>query len=73
MSCFNSLGIGREEATHQGLRREWLYWYDRQGQRYLTPEELAKQEQQLRIQAEERANKLAERLRSLGIDPDFLS
>jgi Fe2+ transport system protein FeoA len=50
-----------------------LYWYDRQGQRYLTPEELAKQEQQLRIQAEERANKLAERLRSLGIDPDFLS
>ncbi|WP_041226099.1 Uma2 family endonuclease [Crinalium epipsammum] len=74
------LGIGREEATHQGLRREWLYWYDQQGQRYLTPEELAKQEQQLRKQAEakvreveERANKLAERLRSLGIDPDSLS
>ena len=33
------LGIGREEGIYQGINREWLYWYDEQGKRYLTPEE----------------------------------
>jgi hypothetical protein len=33
------LGIGKERANYQGINREWLYWYDRQGNRYLTPEE----------------------------------
>ncbi len=41
------LGIGKERRTYQGITREWLYWYDEQGQRYLTPEERI-------IQAEER-------------------
>lgn len=61
-----SLGIGRERGTYQGITREWLYWYDEQGQRLLTPEERI-------LQAEQRAEKLAERLRSLGIDPDSLA
>jgi Uma2 family endonuclease len=57
------LGIGREEGIYQGIKREWLYWYDEQGNRYLTPEE--------RIQeAQQRAKQLEERLRNLGIDPD---
>jgi len=60
-----NLGIGREEATHQGIFREWLYWYDRDGKRYLPPEE------QL-IAAEQKAAKFAAKLRSLGIDPDRL-
>jgi Uma2 family endonuclease len=58
------LGIGAEVGYQEGQRREWLYWYNQQGQRYQVPEELlaqAKQElaaerQQLRIaqlQAEE--------------------
>ena len=58
-----NLGIGRERGTYQGITREWLYWYDEQGQRLLTPEERI-------LQAEQRAEMLAERLRSLGIDPD---
>jgi hypothetical protein len=33
------LGIGKERGTYQGVNREWLYWYDQQGNRYLTPEE----------------------------------
>lgn len=33
------LGIGKEIGIYQGINREWLYWYDSQGKRYLTPEE----------------------------------
>ena len=75
-----ALGIGREEGTYQGLTRDWLYWYDEQGQRFLIPEERAKEaeqrfreEQQRRLEAEERAERLAEMLRSLGVDPDSLA
>ena len=57
------LGIGHERGTYQGITREWLYWYDEQGQRLLTPEERI-------TQAEQRAQRLEERLRSLGVDPD---
>ncbi|WYM02254.1 MAG: Uma2 family endonuclease [Gloeotrichia echinulata CP02] len=59
------LGIGCERGTHIGVTREWLYWYDEQGQRFLTPEERMRQ-------AEQRAQMLAERLKSLGVDPDSL-
>lgn len=34
------LGIGRQTGNHQGLQREWLYWFDERGNRILTPEEL---------------------------------
>jgi len=50
------LGIGKERGIYDGIEREWLYWYNQQGQRYLTPEE--------------KIIVFAERLRSLGIDPD---
>lgn len=59
------LGIGREIGIYQGIKREWLYWYDEQGKRYLTPEE------ELRS-AQERNKQLEEHLLSLGIDPDTL-
>jgi Uma2 family endonuclease len=52
------LGIGSDRGTYQGITREWLYWYNEQGKRLLTPEE--------RVQI------LGERLRSLGEDPDSL-
>lgn len=78
------LGIGQERLAYQGIEREWLYWYDVMGKRYLTPEERAEQETQARLLAEERAgqealtrqqleaqvNTLRQRLRDLGIDPD---
>jgi Uma2 family endonuclease len=56
------LGIGREIGIYQGIKREWLYWYDEQGKRYLTPEE------ELRS-AQERNKKLEDHLLSLGINP----
>jgi Uma2 family endonuclease len=65
-----NLGIGRERGTYQGITREWLYWYDEQGQRLLTPEERILQAEQRAGEAAQRAQRLAERLRSLGIDPD---
>jgi Uma2 family endonuclease len=33
------LGIGREFGSYLGIEREWLYWYDEAGNRYLSPEE----------------------------------
>jgi Uma2 family endonuclease len=44
------LALGYEIGEHIGWQREWLYWYDKQGQRYLTPEELAKQERDAKEQ-----------------------
>ncbi len=78
------LGIGREKAIHEGIEREWLYWYDQQGNRYLTPEERMKvaqtqardaekqvlAAQQQMLAAQQRAKQLEERLRNLGIDPN---
>lgn len=53
-----NLGIGRDRGTYQGLTREWLYWYDQNGNRYLTPEE------QLQT--------LLTKLQNQGIDPNRL-
>lgn len=53
-----SLGIGRERGTYQGRTREWLFWYDQDGTRYLTQEE--------------KMQNLLEKLRQQGIDPNTL-
>ncbi len=42
------LGIGMEMGTQEGVTRQWLYWYDEQGQRYLPPEDALAQERILR-------------------------
>ncbi|MBW4465632.1 MAG: Uma2 family endonuclease [Pegethrix bostrychoides GSE-TBD4-15B] len=34
------LGIGTERGLHEGLEREWLYWYDELGHKYLPIENL---------------------------------
>ncbi|MBD0363914.1 MAG: Uma2 family endonuclease [Coleofasciculus sp. C3-bin4] len=60
------LGIGSERGTYQGITREWLYWYDEQGVRFLTPEERA-------TAAEQRVQMLEQQLRSLGVNPDSLT
>jgi Uma2 family endonuclease len=71
------LGIGKERATFQLREREWMFWYDEAGERYLTPQEMnklsqqrAQQAEQQAQQAEQKAQRLADRLRELGIDPD---
>jgi Uma2 family endonuclease len=63
------LAIGREEGSYQGRTREWLYWYDREGRRLLTPEEAVSQAEQLALEERQRADRLAAKLRELGIDP----
>lgn len=52
------LGIGRYPMVVGTMQQEGLAWYDQQGDRYLT--------------ADERLQRLAERLRELGEDPDLL-
>ena len=49
------LGIGLDRGTDQGIMREWLYWYDENGERFLTPEETSQQAQTQVQQAETKA------------------
>jgi Uma2 family endonuclease len=59
------LGIGRERGTYQGLTREWLYWYDKDGNRYQTPEEVA-------LTSQQQLQDLLAKLQQRGINPDTL-
>lgn len=59
------LGIGRERGSYQGFTREWLYWYDENGNRYKTPEEIA-------IEREQQLQDLFAKLQERGIDPNTL-
>ncbi|MDB9518639.1 Uma2 family endonuclease [Roseofilum reptotaenium CS-1145] len=57
-----NLGIGTDRGTYQGITREWLYWYDENGRRYLTPEERVESaelelESQLQAKESERQEK----------------
>jgi Uma2 family endonuclease len=71
------LALGYQRGEYNAWEREWLYWYDRSGDRHLTPQEratqaeaIANQERLARQEAERKAQQLAQRLRDLGIDPD---
>lgn len=71
------LGLGLWHGEFQGIRGPWLRWYDENEQWIPSQEEkLRSQEDQL-LQAQQqidqerlRADKLAEKLKALGIDPD---
>jgi Uma2 family endonuclease len=72
-----NLGLGLWQGEHRGITRQWLRWYDSEGNWILTEAEQieqaqqrAEQAQQRAEQAQQRAERLAERLRSLGIEPD---
>lgn len=74
-----NLGIGREQGNFEGWNREWLYWYDSDGNRLLSPDERIQQEQRLReeerrLREEEQRlrEELIAKLRARGIDPDTL-
>ena len=80
------LGIGYEQGTHEGWTREWLYWYDQQGNRFPAPENVIAQERQRASQAEilteqerqratsaqQQLEDLLAKLRKRGIDPNTL-
>jgi Uma2 family endonuclease len=57
------LGIGDERGDYGGLMRDWLYWYTENNERYPTPAEQIDRER-------DRSNRLAAKLRELGINPD---
>ena len=66
------LGIGRGRGTYRAWTREWLYWYDPQGNQLLAPEEVAsqalaqlKQEQQRAEQERRLREELSARLNSV--------
>ncbi len=59
------LGIGRYQAIVGGIPQEILSWYDETGTRYLTSDEIAQSERQQK-------ERLAAKLRELGIDPDSI-
>lgn len=49
------LGIGKERGEYLGMEREWLYWYNQAGNRYLTPAENARQARQDAVNARREA------------------
>ena len=70
------LSLGRERGIYLGREREWLYWFDKTGNRLPTPEERVEQVQaqaeQEKLRAEQeklRADRLAKKLEELGVDP----
>jgi Uma2 family endonuclease len=56
------LGLGLWQGFYQGVERLWLRWYDAQGNWVPTPSE----------RESARSQKLAQRLREMGIDPDLI-
>ncbi|MEH2002074.1 MAG: Uma2 family endonuclease [Nostoc sp.] len=66
------LGIGRERGTYQRITREWLYWYDENGNRYSTPEEVTIEQQQQLEQTQQQLQELLARLQQKGINPNNL-
>ncbi|NJN31283.1 MAG: Uma2 family endonuclease [Synechococcales cyanobacterium RM1_1_8] len=78
------LGLGRRELSFGGIAQEGLSWFDEQGQPYLNAGELARQAEQRQQQtealarqaeqerdrAQQQQERLAAKLRELGVDPD---
>jgi Uma2 family endonuclease len=56
------LGIGCGIGQHEGLRREWLYWYDQAGNRHPAPENVIEQERQLRAALEQQLEQTEQQL-----------
>lgn len=59
------LGLGLWFGSYNGCERQWLRWYNANGNWIATPEERAES-------AMQRSALLAERLRALGVNPDEL-
>jgi hypothetical protein len=55
--------IGIWQGSYENMELPWLRWWDREGNLLLTGDELVEKERQ-------RADRLAQRLRELGVNPD---
>lgn len=60
------LGLTLWEGEFEGRQDLWLRWCDKDGNIFLTGDERAEQ-------AEQKAQRLAEQLRALGVDPEYSS
>jgi len=70
------LGLALWQGEYRGALRQWLRWYDAQGnwvpteaEKVQQTEQRLEQERQRREIAERRAQELAQRLRELGLEP----
>lgn len=64
------LYLGMWEGTRENITTKWLRWWDEKGNLLLWSSELVAQKQQELEQEKQRAEKLAAKLRSLGIEPE---
>ncbi|MGA7937103.1 MAG: Uma2 family endonuclease [Kovacikia sp.] len=64
------LGLTLWEGSFEGQTGTWLRWCDRQSQMVPTGAERAEQERQRADAANARAQRLAERLRAMGVEVD---
>lgn len=64
------LGLTFWKGEFETVTAEWLRWTDGKGNLLLTGAESAAREAQMRLEIENRAEVLAEKLRALGVDPD---
>lgn len=66
------LGLGVWQGTYENAEGLWLRWFDATHQWLPTAGERAAQEAQRAQQETQRADRLATKLRELGIDPDLV-
>ncbi len=67
------LGIGLGRGVHHGLpERDWLYWYDEQGNRCPSPDDVIEANRREAEESRQQTEALLQKLRDRGIDPDQL-
>lgn len=66
------LNLGLWQGSFENIDRLWLRWMTTEGELIPIPSEEATVAEQRAIAAEQRAERLAERLRESGVDPDEL-
>lgn len=64
--------LGIWQGQYNNIEAPWLRWWDAQGNLLLSSDEKSQQLALQLQQEQQRAERLAERLRQLGIDPDQL-
>ncbi|BAZ48152.1 hypothetical protein NIES4103_07580 [Nostoc sp. NIES-4103] len=64
--------LGIWQGQYKNIEAPWLRWWDTQGNLLLSSDEKSQQLALQLQQEQQRAERLAERLRQLGIDPDQL-
>jgi Uma2 family endonuclease len=66
------MGLGLWKGDFRGIDRLWLRWYDTHNQWIPTDAEALQLERQRANAEQQRADRLAEKLRALGVNPDEL-